>query len=75
MIEIARALIVMGALIVLVGLVLLVVGRIPFLGHLPGDIRIQTGGTTWYIPLATSILISIVLSLLLTIIGNLFLRR
>lgn len=75
MIEIARALIVMGALIVLVGLVLLVVGRIPFLGHLPGDIRIQTVGTTWYIPLATSILISIVLSLLLTIIGNLFLRR
>ncbi len=73
--DLGRMLIVLGALVVLIGLVFLLAGRIPFLGHLPGDIRIQTDGLSCFIPLATSILLSILLSLLLTLVLNLLQRR
>lgn len=67
---IGRLLVGIGLLIVVIGGLLLVAGRIPFLGRLPGDIRIQRGNFTCFIPIATSIL----LSLLLTLAINLFLR-
>jgi hypothetical protein len=61
--ELGRFLIVVGIVIVLVGLLLLVAGRIPGLGRLPGDIYIQRGTWTLYFPLATSLLLSVVLSI------------
>lgn len=66
-----RLLIVFGLLIVLAGVVLLVADRIPGLGRLPGDLVVRRGPVTFYFPLATSI----VLSVLLTILLNLFWRR
>jgi len=66
-----RLLIVVGALIVLVGAVLLVADRIPGLGRLPGDLVVRRGPVTFYFPLATSV----VLSVLITILLNLFWRR
>ena len=66
-----RLLIVLGMVAVIVGLVLLVLPRIPWLGRLPGDIVVQREGFTFYFPLATSIIVSIVLTVLL----NLFFRR
>ena len=66
-----RLLIVVGLVVVLAGVVLLVVERIPGLGRLPGDIVVRRGPVTFYFPLATSI----VLSLLLTVLLNLFWRR
>lgn len=67
-----------GKILIFAGLVLLVVGllfhyagRIPFLGKLPGDITFEKGNTRVYIPIATSILISIVLSIILYIINRL----
>jgi hypothetical protein len=59
----------MGKLLVLAGLALVAVGLlvmwgVPF-GRLPGDIVIRRGSFTFYFPLATSIAISIVLTLLL----------
>ena len=59
----------MGKLLLIAGLViagigLLVMGGLP-LGRLPGDIMIRRGSGTFYFPLATSILLSIILSLLL----------
>jgi hypothetical protein len=58
-----------GRLLIAAGVVLVVVGLLVQmglpLGRLPGDIRIQRGQSTFYFPLVTSILISIVLSLLL----------
>ena len=68
--EIGRLLVVMGILIAAVGVAFMIGGRIPFLGRLPGDISFSRGNTHVYFPLATSI----VLSLLLTLMLNLFFR-
>lgn len=68
--DLGRLLVVFGGLIVLVGLVLMLVGRVSWLGRLPGDIVVQRGNWTLYFPFATSILISIVLSLVLYLIGR-----
>jgi hypothetical protein len=68
--DLGKLLVVFGALIVVAGLVLMLVGRVPFLGRLPGDIYVQRGNWTFYFPLATSIVLSVVLSLLLYFIGR-----
>ena len=68
--ELGRALIVLGIVMVVVGLALLLAGRAPWLGRLPGDISIQRGNWSFYFPLGTSILLSIVLTLLLWLIGR-----
>ena len=68
--EIGRALIILGVLILVVGLALMLGPRIPLLGRLPGDISIHKGNTHVYIPLATGVL----LSLILTVIANVVLR-
>ncbi|MCX6078204.1 MAG: DUF2905 domain-containing protein [Chloroflexi bacterium] len=65
-------------LIILAGIVLIIIGAIVYalaklnlpLGRLPGDIRIEGRGGSFYLPLTTSILISIVLSVLVNIIGH-----
>jgi hypothetical protein len=61
----------MGAVAVVAGLALILLGRagIP-LGRLPGDIVYRGKNTAFYFPLATSILISVVLSLVLYVIGR-----
>ena len=68
--EIGRMLVVFGLLIALVGVALLLVGRVPWLGRLPGDIHIQRGNWTFYFPLATSLVLSVVLTLILWILGR-----
>jgi hypothetical protein len=65
-----RALICVGLLLVAAGAVILAMGRIPLLGRLPGDIIVRRPGFTLYFPLATSLLLSGLLSLLFW-----FLRR
>jgi hypothetical protein len=65
--EIGKFLVVIGALIVFVGLIFWG-GLVPkWLGRLPGDIRIERGNFSFYFPIVTCILISIVLTLLLSI--------
>lgn len=59
-----KLLILVGVLIIVIGLVLLVADKIPWVGRLPGDIIIKRERFTFYFPLATSILISIILTLL-----------
>lgn len=59
-----RVLILAGLVLIAVGLLLMLSGRIGWLGRLPGDIIIKRDNFTFYFPLATSILISIILSLL-----------
>lgn len=58
-----KSLIVMGLVIAAVGVLLTVAGKIPWIGRLPGDIYVKRDNFTVYFPLATSILISLVLSL------------
>lgn len=68
--EFGRILIVFGIVLVLLGVVFLVGPRIPFVGRLPGDFLIRRGDTTVYLPLATSLVLSLFISILL----NLFWR-
>jgi hypothetical protein len=68
--DIARMLVVFGLLIALAGVALMLVGRVPGLGRLPGDIHIERGNWTFYFPLATSLLLSVVLTLILWLLGR-----
>jgi hypothetical protein len=62
-----KMLVLLGVLILVIGLLLLVGEKIPWVGRLPGDIIIKKERFTFYFPLATSILISIILTLLFTL--------
>jgi hypothetical protein len=68
--ELGRLLLVAGLVVAAVGAALLFADRLPWLGRLPGDIRVERGNWRFYFPLATSL----VISLLLTLILNLFRR-
>ncbi len=59
----AKALIAAGLLLAGLGAVLLLAGKIPFLGRLPGDIVIQRPGFSFYFPLGTCLVLSLLLSL------------
>jgi len=69
-----------GKILIIAGLVLLVAGLIVYfagnklgwLGHLPGDIRIERENFKLYIPIATMLLVSIVLSLIIYLIRKIF---
>jgi hypothetical protein len=65
-----RFLVVAGTVIVIIGLVFMLADKIP-LGRLPGDISVGAGRFRFYIPIATSILLSVAL----TIVLNFFARR
>jgi hypothetical protein len=65
-----KLLILFGIVLALLGVLLLVVGKIPLIGRLPGDITIRKGDFTFYFPLATSVLISILLTLLFSLFGR-----
>jgi DUF2905 family protein len=69
--EIGKLLIIVGGFIVVVGLFLALGLRIPYLGKLPGDISINRGNVHFYFPIVTGLLLSLVLTLLL----NVFFRR
>ena len=69
--ELGRTLILIGAVMVVVGTVLVFAHRVPFLGRLPGDVVVQKKNFTLYFPIATGLL----LSLLLTVVLNLWSRR
>jgi len=69
--NIARFLMLAGVGLFLVGGILFLVVKLGLpLGHLPGDIRIEGENGLFYFPLATSILVSVVLSLLLNLFGK-----
>jgi hypothetical protein len=68
--DFGKILVFFGLILVGLGLILLFVPKIPWLGKLPGDITIKRENFTFYFPLATSILISV----LLTILFSLFRR-
>jgi hypothetical protein len=69
--DLGKLMIVFGGLLVVAGVIFVLLGRtnIP-LGRLPGDVLYRGKNTTIYFPLATSILVSIVLSVVLYVIGR-----
>jgi len=63
--DLGKLLIILGAILIAAGLLLMLFGRLHLpLGRLPGDILYRGKHTTFYFPLATSILLSVVLSLI-----------
>jgi hypothetical protein len=71
MADLGKLLVIVGVVTLIAGLALILLGRtgVP-LGRLPGDIVYRGKNTTFYFPLATSILISVALSLVLYVIGR-----
>jgi len=69
--EVARIIIILGAALIALGVILPYVAKLDFFGKLPGDIKIERGNFNLYFPIATCI----VLSILLTLLGNLFFRK
>ncbi len=65
-----KLLIILGVMTAIVGVLLTFSGRLPWLGKLPGDIVIHRKNFTFYFPLVTSILVSIIITLLLWLFGK-----
>lgn len=68
--HIGKLLIIAGLVIVFAGIIIYFSDKIPYIGRLPGDIIIKKKNFTFYFPLATSILISIIISIILWLIGG-----
>jgi uncharacterized protein HemY len=73
-IPLGKMLLLFGLLMVFLGVVLLVAGhfsgKVPWLGRLPGDIYIQRGNWTVYFPLATCLIVSVMLTLLFALFNR-----
>ena len=65
---IGRILIIVGIVIAVLGLIIFFGGRIPVLGKLPGDIIIKKEGFSFYFPIVTFLLLSVVLTVIVNII-------
>jgi len=59
-----RGLVILGVVFALVGCVLWLAPQVPFLGKLPGDIRIERPGLKLYFPITTCVLLSVVLTVI-----------
>ena len=68
--SIAKLIIITGIVLVAIGLIIFFAGKLPYIGKLPGDIAVKKPGFTFYFPVVTFL----VLSLILTIIFNVVLR-
>lgn len=65
--ELGRTLVVVGGVFLLAGLVLIFADRIPFLGRLPGDIVVRKQNFTFYFPVVTGLVLSLVVTLILSL--------
>ena len=69
--DLGRWLLWVGLAVAGLGLLLMLLGRLPWVGRLPGDIRIQRDGISCFIPLATSLLLSLALTVILNVLVRL----
>jgi hypothetical protein len=65
-----KLLILFGGVLIIVGALLVLVEKLPWFGRLPGDIYIERPNFSFFFPITTSILISIILSLVLYIVSR-----
>jgi hypothetical protein len=65
-----KLLIIIGVVLILIGILVHFGGKIPFLGKLPGDIIIKKEDFTFYFPIGTSILLSVIFTLILYFLGK-----
>ena len=72
MAELGKAVLLMGVILVFLGLLLTFAERLPMpIGRLPGDIVIKRNGMTFYFPIVTSLLLSVILTIALNLIFGL----
>jgi len=64
---IGRVLVIAGVVILVIGLGLMFADRVPFVGRLPGDLTFGGDGWSVYVPIATSIVVSLVLTVALSL--------
>lgn len=69
--QVGKLILLAGVALVVLGGIIMLAGRLPWVGQLPGDIEFRRGNTTIYFPLMTMIILSIILTIAL----NLLLRR
>jgi membrane protein implicated in regulation of membrane protease activity len=65
-----KLLIVVGGILIIIGTIMVFAGKIPWLGRLPGDIYVERPNFTFFFPLTTSILVSVILSLVLYLLSR-----
>ncbi len=70
--DLGRYVLLAGLVLAALGGLLMLVGRVPWLGRLPGDVVWQWGNTTVYVPLGTMVALSIVLSVVINLIARLW---
>ena len=68
--QFGKLLIVAGVVIVAIGLLVTFADRIPLIGRLPGDIQIRRKGLVIWVPLASSLLLSLILTLILWLLSR-----
>jgi Protein of unknown function (DUF2905) len=68
--ELGKILVIIGAVLLALGCVFLLSGKLPWIGKLPGDIVIHKKNFTFYFPLATGLIASLILTLILWLIGR-----
>jgi len=72
--DVGKMLLLLGGGVFLLGLILTLGGKLPWLGRLPGDIRIEREGFSCFIPIVTSILLSLILTVLVNVVIRLLNR-
>jgi hypothetical protein len=72
--SIGKLLLLFAVIIGIVGLLLIIMGNVPFLGKLPGDLVIRRGGSTFFFPIVTCIILSVVLTVLINLVLWIFRR-
>lgn len=70
--DLGRWLVIIGVIIIVIGAIFMVAGRVPWFGKLPGDIAWQRSNHTVFIPFGTMIVVSIALTVILNIIGRFY---
>ena len=70
LVDLGKVLIGFGVLLAAIGGLLVLAGRVPWIGRLPGDVYIQRGNWSFYFPLATSLIVSVLLTLIFWMVNR-----
>jgi len=68
--EIGKSIIAIGVVLIIIGVIMTMAGKIPGVGKLPGDIFIKKENFSFYFPLTTCVLLSIILTLIMYLFGK-----
>jgi len=73
--DLGRLLLILGGSIALLGAVFLLAGRVPWLGRLPGDIVVRRGNSSFFFPIVTCLVLSVILTIVINVALLLFRRH